>query len=87
MTGRVEKRWRREGEGGGGWKLNEGRREGGGGLLCVYSSNMLTRMRAEWVREVINRGFLPSSFRDTQPTGCWFDADVLSIRDPRALPS
>lgn len=46
----------------------------------MYSSNMLTRMRAEWVRELINRGFLPSSFRDTQPSGCWLDADVLSIR-------
>lgn len=56
-------------------------------MLCVYSSNMLTRMRAEWVREVINRGFLPSSFRDARPAGCRFDADVLSIRDPRARPS
>lgn len=55
-------RWRRGG--GGGWKLN-GRR-GAGGLLYVYSSSMLTRMGAEWVREVINRGFLPSSFRDTK---------------------
>lgn len=37
MTGRVEKRWRREGEGGGGWKLNEGRREreGRGGSVCI----------------------------------------------------
>lgn len=50
-----ERRGKEEEVGGNGMKDRQRR-----GLLCVYSSNMLTRMRVEWVREVINWGFLPS---------------------------
>lgn len=63
----VEERRGKEEEVGGNRMKDRQRR----GSLCVYSSNMLTRMRAEWVREVINWAFLPSPHPDVLMQMCF----------------